>query len=46
MCIASKFCDQKCNFACVLKQKAQDSLKRFSAVGFQLSEPYSVFFLM
>lgn len=46
MCIASKFCDQKCNFTCVLKQKAQDFLKRFSAVEFQLREPYNVFFLM
>lgn len=46
MCIASKFCDQKCNFSCVLKQKEQDFLKRFSAVEFQLREPYSVFFLM
>lgn len=46
MCIASKFCDQKCNFSCVLTKKAQDFLKRFSAVESQLREPYSAFFLM
>lgn len=34
MCCISKFCNQKCNFPCNVLQKAQDFLKRFSAILF------------
>ncbi|KLP45145.1 hypothetical protein BFW94_13720 [Enterobacter ludwigii] len=34
MCCISKFCIAICNFSCKVKQKAQDFLKRFSAILF------------
>ncbi|POT59697.1 hypothetical protein C3432_02985 [Citrobacter amalonaticus] len=46
MCFTSKFCNQFYDFPCVLKQKEQDFLKRFSAVLLSVMTQISAFFLI